>query len=272
MKLKNALQFFGLFRGRTKRYGYRVVSCDLGEEGTIDYAIWQHPSVQDYTVERTHIDAYREFIKEGDFCIDIGAHGGDSTLPMALAAGSSGAVLALEPNHYVFPVLEKNSRLNHGKYHIIPLMAAAGQSEGEMIFEYSDAGYCNGGRHEGMSFWIHGHPFKLSTYGINLSQELRDDFSRWLPKLKYIKVDAEGYDLYILRSLSNIIEIYRPYIKAEVFKRTSLEYRRQLFSFFDKRGYRIFEVAEEPCIRGETISAENLQRRLHYDIMAIPMQ
>ena len=36
-------------------------------------------------------------------------------------------------------------------------MAGASDVEGFVTFEYSDSGYCNGSRHEGMSVLKHGH-------------------------------------------------------------------------------------------------------------------
>ena len=82
------------------------------------------------------VDAYREILKEGDFCIDIGAQTGDTTLPMAVAAGVEGCALALEPNPYVYHVLEKNARANNHVANIKTMMAAAGTYEGFMKFEY----------------------------------------------------------------------------------------------------------------------------------------
>jgi FkbM family methyltransferase len=39
--------------------------------------------------------------------IDIGTYTGDTTVPMALAVGKGGIVLGLEPNQYVYKILEK---------------------------------------------------------------------------------------------------------------------------------------------------------------------
>src|SRR6185295_7687850 len=107
------------------------------------------------------IGALHGFLQPGDIAIDIGAHTGDSTLPMALAVGPAGTVFALGPNPYVFKVLEKNAGLNPSATHIVPLMFAAMPEDGEFEFEYSDEGYCNGGFHQGISRWTHGHFSKL---------------------------------------------------------------------------------------------------------------
>ena len=140
MKVKNLFQLMGI-KGKPKHYPYEMVDFDLGDGKVVHYAQWLHPRESKKSVEKKVVDAYSELLDEGDFCIDIGAHSGDSTLPMALAVGTSGCVLALEPNPYVYHVLEKNARANTHVANIKTLMAAAATEEGFMEFEYSDSGF-----------------------------------------------------------------------------------------------------------------------------------
>ncbi len=84
MKLKNLVQLAG-FRERTKRYPYEINDFDLGNGTLVHYAQWLHPNESKKSIDIETVDAYREILKEGDFCIDIGAHTGDSTIPMAEA-------------------------------------------------------------------------------------------------------------------------------------------------------------------------------------------
>jgi hypothetical protein len=149
------------------------------------------------------------------------------------------------------------------------MMAAASIKEGFLDFEYSDSGFCNGGRHEGISVLRHGHPYKLEVFCVDLVKELNDDFSDRLPHLKFIKVDTEGYDLYVLKSMKEIISTYKPTIKAEVFKKTDIEYRRELLSFFQNLGYSVFKIAGDPITPGPILSEENLQDSKHYDILCV---
>lgn len=269
MKFRNLLQLFGL-RGKPKRYGYTLTEFSFPDFGKIYFAQWNHPCQKNVELSNDDVLVYRQYIHEGDFCIDIGAHSGDSTIPMALAAGRGGMVLALEPNPYVFPVLQKNCRLNKPLTNIVPILAAAAEHDGEMIFEYSDAGFCNGGRHEGISILRHGHPFKLSVFGINLENELRHDYSEVLPNLKMIKIDAEGYDLYIIKSLAGIISEFRPYIKTEIFKHTTADYRRDLLNYFDTINYTVYKIEREPCVIGQVIQNDNINQWRHYDVFCIP--
>ncbi|MFN0017048.1 MAG: FkbM family methyltransferase [Pirellulaceae bacterium] len=269
MKLKSLLELIGI-RGKPKHYHYEPCDFDLGSGCVVHYAQWLHPAETKKSITPEQVAAYSKYVGEGDFCIDIGAHTGDSTLPMAVAAGKTGMVLALEPNSFLYHVLEKNARSNTHVANIRTMMAAAVSDEGFSEFEYSDSGFCNGGRHEGISSLQHGHAFKLNVWGVNLSQELKSDFGDFLPKLKFIKVDAEGYDLYILRFIADIITTYRPTIKAEIFKFTSPEYRREMLAFFQERNYSVFRIAQEPIGIGPPLTNETLDEIKQYDILCVP--
>jgi len=269
MKLKNLIPLLGL-QGSPKRYKYSLIDYDLGNDITIHYAQWLHPKETTKVISRDLVDSYRQYIHPGDFCIDIGAHSGDTTLPMSVAAGKTGCVLALEPNPYVYHVLQKNSRANKHVGNIITLQAAAAAEEGFMEFEYSDAGYCNGGRHENISSFSHGHAFKLTVFTVNLTNELQADYADYLPNLKFIKVDAEGYDLYVLQSLRKILIEYKPIIKAEVFKKTSTRYRTELLAFLSESGYTVCKIVKEPMHIGDELTMRNIDAESHYDILCLP--
>lgn len=58
------------------------------------------------------VNVIRMFVRPGDTALDIGANIGDLTLPMALCAGESGRVYAVESHAEVFNVLCANLALN----------------------------------------------------------------------------------------------------------------------------------------------------------------
>jgi FkbM family methyltransferase len=223
MTFKGILNYLGI-KPKPKIYGCSVIQVNLEEFGPIDFARWQHPAEGEKTIEVGILKVLQSFLKSGDFCIDIGAHSGDTTVPMALVVGKDGCVLALEPNKYVYATLEKNASLNKEKTNIIPLLAAATETNGTFYFQYSDPGFCNGGLHKGISLRKHRHHFKLQVNGIKLEEALRKDYSQWLPKIRYIKMDTEGYDLFVLKSIVGVIDEFHPYIRAEVYEHTTLEY------------------------------------------------
>jgi len=109
--------------------------------------------------------------------------------------------------------------------HIVPLMFAAMPDDGEFEFEYSDSGYCNGGLHQGISSWVHGHFSKLRVAGRNLSAYLRVHAPDAVQRIRYVKIDTEGFDRAVVQSIADLIAVARPYIKTEIYKHRSHEHR-----------------------------------------------
>ena len=269
MKPRDLISILGI-KPKPVKYGLEINSFEFAGDGRIEYAQWLHPAESKKEISQSAVDELRKFISPGAVAIDIGAHSGDSTIPMALAAGAGGCVLALEPNPYVFPVLEKNASLNSDKTNIIPLMFAATSVPGEYEFEYSDSGFCNGGLHEGISQWRHGHSFKLKVRGENLERYLEQHHADLISKIRYIKVDAEGYDYQILHSLGNLINRQRPSIKFEIYKHLNFEKRARLFDLLVGWDYDIFRIESESNYMGEKVTKENLTKWRHYDVFCLP--
>jgi FkbM family methyltransferase len=271
LKLREYFYLLGM-RPRPRVYGHEIVAFDLPGEGRIEYAQWLHPSESRKVIRQEAIDELRRFLAPGDVALDIGAHSGDSTLPIALAVGRQGCVLAFEPNPYVFPVLRKNAELNAGKTNIVPLMIAATPEPGDFHFEYSDAGFCNGGLHQGTSKWRHGAAFKLKVRGENLQAFIAGHFASLVPRIRYVKIDVEGYDLQVLESMQELVRQTRPCIKVEVFKLLTLEQRQRMYGFLDQLGYDVFLAESDTVYRGPRLNRECLMIRRHYDAFCVPRQ
>jgi FkbM family methyltransferase len=269
VKLKELPYFLGLRPG-PKTYAYEIRTFNLPGDGIVEYAQWLHPHETEKQITQQSVDELRKFLLPGDVALDIGAHTGDSTVPMALAVGKTGCVFALEPNPYVFPVLRKNADLNAAKANIVPLMFAATPEDAEMEFQYSDSGYCNGGRFEGMSKWRHGHPFKLAVQGKNLQSFLNAKHPRLVSKIRYIKIDTEGYESAVLQSLSGLLSQCKPFLKVEVYRKLDDAQRRALHRSIAARGYRIHKISEDGSYRGEILAEQDLSKWRHFDIFCEP--
>ena len=269
MKPKELVYFLG-FRPKPRVYGYQIVRFDLPVDGPIEYARWLHPRERKKSVSQEMVNELRKFLSPGDVAIDIGAHTGDTSLPIALAVGRSGCVLALEPNRYVFPILQKNAELNREKARIVPLMFAATTVDGEFEFEYSDPGFCNGGFHVGMSWWRHAHAFVLKVEGRNLLSYLRRECGELISRVRYIKVDAEGYDGTILESLADLVTAQRPYIRAEVFGKSGLDRRQQLYRTVVNLGYDVHRYESDTNYRGPRLEEGDFAREGGFDIFCTP--
>lgn len=269
MKLRDLRYLLGR-RPTPQTFGHEIVTFELPKDGIIRYAQWLHPRETRKTISQQAVDELRTFLSPGDVAVDIGAHSGDSSLPIALAVGPTGCVLAFEPNQYVFPVLEATAACNPEKTRIVPLMFAATPENRDYEFEYSDPGFCNGGPYEGISRWYRGHVFPLRVHGRNLQALLNRDYSELLPRIRFLKVDTEGYDHAVLRTLERLIAERRPCIRAEIFKWTNRDQRAAFFAFLAGHGYSVHRIESDSHYRGERISEADLMRWRQFDIFCVP--
>ncbi|GAC1528605.1 MAG: hypothetical protein NVS3B15_06460 [Sediminibacterium sp.] len=209
----------------------------------VDYANWLNPLIQPKEITQSEVGFFKKLVRKGSLAIDIGANTGDLTVPMSIAAGVNGLVIALDPNTQVFAVLSANAKLNKDKAHIVPLPFAATETDGEFYFASSEASFSNGGLINDSSDNRHGkYKLKEKIKGINLEKYLNDYYKDWLPELSLIKVDTEGNDLAVLKTLESIIATYKPNILAEVFPTLTHDERTAMFNFFSKHGYRIYDI------------------------------
>ena len=256
--------------GAPRTYGTEVVTFDLPGDGPVRYARWRHPREQPKAIEQAVLDELRTFLAPGDVAIDVGAHTGDTAVPLALAVGAGGLVLALEPNPHVFACLAENASLNPGKARIEALPWAVTREDGPVVFHYSDAGYCNGGRHDGVAWWRHGHGFALTVEGRNLQRYL-DTRPELAGRVRYVKVDAEGHDLAVLETLDALIARERPFIRAEVYRHSPAPAREALLEFLQARRYDVHRVAAETALRGPRVDGVRAIRHGHCDLFAVPV-
>jgi FkbM family methyltransferase len=134
-----------------------------------------------------------EHIKEGDWVVDGGACIGDHTIAYLNKVGSQGHVLAFEPNHLAFECLKHNCK-----------GAAC------LPFGLSDLSGNAGilqNPNSGASRLVNGD-------GIILVR--LDDYE--LPRLDFLKLDVEGWELKALRGAESTIEKHRPIMWIEINK------------------------------------------------------
>jgi FkbM family methyltransferase len=227
-----------------QNFGYRIDSFQLKEEGKVEYANWLNPLLQPKKVTQEEVDFFKSIIRKDSLVIDIGANTGDLTVPIALATGNKGLVLALDPNTQVFAVLAANAKLNKEKTNIIPLQFAATETDGEFYFASSEATFSNGGLINDTNDSAHGK-FKLKdkVKGVHLETYLRKHFAEWIPNISFIKVDTEGNDLSVLKTVENIIADYKPSVVAEIFPTLTKQERDDMFHFFSEKGYTIYDLS-----------------------------
>ncbi|MEO7960247.1 MAG: FkbM family methyltransferase [Ginsengibacter sp.] len=224
----------------TREYAAKIDTFELKDEGKIDFANWDNPLAPPRIVSQDMVDFFRKFIERGDLVIDIGANIGDTTVPMALAAGHSGVTLGFDPNPYVYKILEKNASLNKDKQNIVPLLYAISKEDEDFYYVSSEASFANGGISPTADS-IHGkfvYPSKIK--GVNLLTFLETNYSQYLQNFSFIKIDTEGYDKEIIKSIPELIDKYKPTIVAESFGKSTPEDKIELYDVIEKHGYEIY--------------------------------
>ncbi|NNE28786.1 MAG: hypothetical protein HKN16_04090, partial [Saprospiraceae bacterium] len=161
--------------------------------------------------------------------------------------------------------------LNKDKTNIVPLCFAATAEDGHFTFNYSDASFCNGGFLSQIEKQKHGHNYTLEVEGKNLQDFLLTNYKTDLDKLCLIKVDAEGYDKEILKTIPKILSDYQPNLMVECYKRLNRAERYELFDVIKDQGYNLFYLENFEVQKDlKLLNRENMMDHKHFEILALP--
>jgi FkbM family methyltransferase len=141
-----------------------------------------------------------KFVHPGDNVLDVGAHFGNYTAPMASLVGAAGRVLAIEPSTRAFAILRRNITLN-GLKNVETIKAAASDQDGEVTFFIAD------------------DPSRSSLAARSGAQEkvraIRLDSLNAPRPVHFIKIDVEGAEPLALRGAEKILRADLPIIQFE---------------------------------------------------------
>jgi FkbM family methyltransferase len=153
---------------------------------------------------RTLIEATRP----GTVAVDIGAHVGIFTIPLARAVGTDGAVWAFEPLPENVDRLHANVAENR-LANVTVFDSAASDTDGVLSFHFAgDSAYGSTG--EVFSGWGTGRSETVPT--VRLETEWK---ARGMPVVSVIKIDVEGAELAVLRGSQEVIRRCRPVLLIE---------------------------------------------------------
>lgn len=148
------------------------------------------------------VELFRQFVEAGDWVLDIGAHIGSHTVPLAQMVGESGYVAAFEPRLSSYLCLCGNIALN-SLTNVIPQKVALGREAGLIGVPAIDlTQHCNSG-------------------GVSLSQ-LEGQRVQMFPldlialeRLDFVKIDVEGMETDVLAGGEKLIARHRPVLYVE---------------------------------------------------------
>lgn len=219
-----------------------LIKYDLGRFGIVDYVQWLNPTSMHYYEHFTERDvmALRRYVKPGDMAIDIGANVGYTMLPIALAVSPGGTVLAFEPCPKTFSVLEENAKANKHLCTIRVFNKAVTETPGKFIFHYSKS-FHNGAISKNFvdEGDIGADEHRLELDGVELKSFLEAEGIK-LSRVSFVKIDTEGYDRKIIKSIDWLINEFKPVVKAEYLTCLSPSEKAELFDAVRSLDYKIF--------------------------------
>ena len=132
--------------------------------------------------------------------VEVGAHIGTHTIPLAHLVGPYGRVYAFEPQRKLYRELHHNLALN-GIANVVPLRFALGDGEARIVtMNPPEAG--NEGR------------TAVGRGGDRVELRSLDSFA--LERVSVIKIDAEGFERHVLAGAAETIRRNRPAIVVEI--------------------------------------------------------
>ena len=89
-------------------------------------------------------------------------------------------------------------------------------------------------------------------------------------RVRYIKVDTEGFDRAVVASLADLIRRARPFVRSEIHKSMPGHDRTAYFRELQSLGYRLFKW-EPDRYRSEELTEVDMTRWRHFDVFAEPL-
>lgn len=157
--------------------------------------------------EQPEVKTARACLQPGDVAVDVGANVGLLTVPLALAVGPGGRVLAVEPLPENVERLERNVHRN-GIGNVTVVSAAAGAEDGEVQLQVAaDSAFSSV---EPVTKYRVSGALRVPCRRLD---SLWDELGR--PRVALVKIDVEGAELSVLDGAQELLRTSRPVLLVE---------------------------------------------------------
>ena len=182
----------------------------------------------------------RENLREGDTFIDIGAYIGYYSILARNIVGSSGKVIAFEPNPESYKILKKNFEINRYTNCIAENLALSDEDGITRLFIGKTT------NDSSSMFLVEEVNDKKYVEVQTITLDRYCEINGIAPE--FIKIDAEGAEYKILKGMLRVIDSYHPKLLIEVHPRHLKAQGVSIQSFFDflkSCGYEVQLVGKE---------------------------
>src|SRR5437870_3784269 len=181
-------------------------------------------------------------LKDGMIFFDIGANIGYYTLLGSRCVGSSGRVVALEPNPIVAAILRRNTHINSMK-NVEIIQGAASRACGNVkLGRVGFSSYASGLYCENPVDWIEVRGYSLDA----LASELQ------IPAVDLVKLDVEGAEVETIEGMTKILDVDRPKVLMELHSHFGTVDLHPAVQKLKNAGYSIRSISENHVIADPT--------------------
>ena len=187
-----------------------------------------------YDAQVPERDLLGQWIPEGAVVLDIGANIGVYTRAISRIVGPRGCVHAFEPIPSTYMMLIHNvRRFEHAN--VVTYNAAVTERSGVADMVLPPKGLLS-------IYWAHlPHDENDDGQRVRVQALALDDIADALPRLDFMKCDAEGAELFVLRGAEQLLTRRRPTLLLEVGESCrNFGYKpQQVFDWLQERGWRL---------------------------------
>ncbi|HOE96883.1 MAG TPA: FkbM family methyltransferase [Candidatus Sumerlaeota bacterium] len=213
---------------------------------------------------------YQSILVDGDIAIDVGAHVGEHSIGILEKITPSGHLYAVEPLPAKFR--EMSERIAHyypsWRSNLTCYDCALSDRRGRDEFVVAvDAPWFSG-----LKTRCYDVPTRLER--IEVEVRMLDEVFADLPRLRYLKVDAEGGEYHILRGGRGLIERHRPLVTFEFGGNSIGEYgitSQDMWDLWQALDYRLVDIDGAAMVDGDCFNRSVEEQRL-WDYIAIPAE
>lgn len=152
-----------------------------------------------------------QHVSAGDVCLDIGAHGGSVTVPLARAVGPEGHVFAFEARPDYAATLERTlGLLEISNVTVMPVAVGERNAEARLVVETAE-GDLTGRSHLAAD--------SADVTSIPVTSRALDGLVQEITQLgeaSFVKIDVEGAELFMLRGGQGYFADVRPIVYCEI--------------------------------------------------------
>jgi FkbM family methyltransferase len=209
---------------------------------------------------------YEALLREGDWAVDVGAHSGRHSIPMAKKIGPTGKVLSFEPQPLIRQQLLNNVITASFQNRVCVESCALSNFEGHVDFTIAvDLPEESGLRKR--------HAYNGPTSFETISVPVRKLDSFEFEHLAFIKLDTEGAELDVALGASSTLAKHKPVVAFEFGAASYLSYHdtpELMHDFFTRHHYIILDILGQVLTRDSFVQSSRNQ--VIWDYIAIPSQ